>query len=136
MKPQPPTQCIIKVVQYGYFNQAVLCDIYFNDALLYKGIQNKNCPMPYGTYKAVVYLGEHKYERLLLQNVLGHSGVEIHEANKAPQLHGCTAIGFHIVDDMLYNSVKALQSLISKVKQYNFCFVELTHSPDLPVSFG
>lgn len=81
--------------------------------------------MPSGRYRAVVYKGEHQHERILLENVPHHSGVEIHEANKATQLRGCTAVGFDLDKDYLGNSVIALAQLVNKVKQYNVCFVNL-----------
>ena len=128
MKIPSVTRCDIKIVQFGILADTVLCDIYFNDVLLYKGIQNKNFPIPFGTYKATPYKGSHAHERLLLLNVNHHSGVEIHEANRAIQLRGCTAIGFFLNGEFLSDSVRALESLIKKIKLYNVCYVTLSCS--------
>jgi len=134
MKIPNVTRCDIKIVQFAISQDTVLCDIYFNATLLYKGIQNKNYPVPSGTYKAIPFKGEHKYTRLLLLNITGHYGVEIHEANLALQLHGCTAIGFDNKDGYCSDSVKALQSLMDKVRQYSVCYVQLVNNLTEPVN--
>jgi hypothetical protein len=128
MKIPSLTRCDIKIVQVSIIGQAVLCDIYFNELLLYKGLQNFAYPIPFGTYRGLVYKGNHDYERILLQNVPHHTFVEIHEANHFTQLKGCTGIGYRLSGQVLNDSLKALISIVSKVKQYDVCYVTLSSS--------
>ena len=123
-----PTKCNIRINQIGIIGITVLCDIYFNDKLLFKGIQNANYPIPLGTYKAGTYKGEHTHTRILLFGVPKHMGVEIHEANRAEELKGCTAIGMFIKGVVLFNSVDALETLVSMVEKFNVCEVTLSSS--------
>jgi hypothetical protein len=123
--PLTSTSCHIKIVQTGIINCSIFSDIYFNDALLYKGLQNKNIPIPSFLSKAVLYDGTHKHTRVLMLNVPNHIGIEMHECNYYWELKGCIGVGFHRDGEMITESVKALNSLTEKIKAYSNCFVEL-----------
>ena len=128
MKIPQVTRCDIKIIQTSITGQTVLCDIYLNDRLTWKGIQNKNYPIPSGSYRALTFKGYHPHTRLILTGVQHHSGVEIHEANVYSQLKGCTAIGKSNGGGYCTHSVDALKELISMVEQYNVCYVTLSNS--------
>ena len=126
MKVPTVTVCEVKIQQVSQLGQTVLCDIYLNDELKWKGIQNANYPIPLGRYRGLPFKGQHPHTRLILTGVQHHEGVEIHEANSYAQLRGCTAIGKEIVSQTLLNSVDALSELITEVEKYNVCYVTLS----------
>jgi hypothetical protein len=120
------TVCDVKIQQVSQIGQTVLCDIYLNDELKWKGIQNANYPIPLGRYRSLPFKGQHPHTRLILTGIQHHAGVEIHEANHASELKGCTAIGEIIKGDILLNSIEALSELITVVEKYNVCYVTLS----------
>ncbi len=132
LNPHNKTNCEIKILQTSTNGQAVLCDIYVNGALLFKGLQNINYPIPFGVYKATLYKGGNQHTRLLLCGVPGHAWVEIHEGNKFVDFKGCTGIGYRLVGQVLHDSVRALNALVNHVVAFDTCTVELASaiSPD------
>lgn len=125
IKPQV-TVCEVKIQQTSQIGQTILCVIYFNDQLKWKGISNANYPIPLGRYRALPFKGQHPHTRLILTGVQHHEGVEIHEANYASQLKGCTAIGLSNGGGICTYSVEALSELITEVEKYNVCYVTLS----------
>jgi hypothetical protein len=122
------TTAEIRINQLSRVNNTIICEVYLNDKYFCAGIQNANYPMPFGRYRAVIYKGKHPHERILLENVPEHAGVEIHEANVASQLKGCTAVGVKVNIEFLENSVWSLNALVSHLKLYNVIYVSLSHS--------
>ena len=118
----------IKIQQVSISGNTILCEVFLNDTKFCLGIQNALYPIPLGGYRAYPFLGNHKNERLLLMNVKGHKGVEVHEANWYWQLKGCTAVGSSFENDELINSVSTLKALLTEVHKYSVCFVTLSRS--------
>lgn len=123
MTPLKTTTCIITILQTSQINNTIFCDISFNDMLLYKGIQNANFPVPYGTYKAQEDKHGTNGASISWLGVPHHIGIEIHIANHAHELRGCTAIGHSYVGEMLIKSKQAMLSLLAKVSLYDSCFI-------------
>jgi len=118
----------IRINQLSRVNNTIICEVFLNDKHFCVGIQNALYPIPLGRYRAVLYKAEHPHTRVLLECVPGHQGVEIHEANKAEQLRGCTAVGSSVGNEFLYYSIGTLNELISHLKPYNVIYVTLSRS--------
>jgi len=73
--------------------------IYDSLELPWKGNKNNISCIPTGTYHWHKYLSpDHGYEVVLLENVPGREGIEIHVANYVQELLGCIAIGIGMAD--------------------------------------
>ena len=118
----------IKIQQVSIVEQTILCDIYLNDELKWKGIQNANYPIPLGRDRSLPFKGNHPHTRLILTGVQHHEGVEIHEVSNVEQLKGCTGIFRKLVGQVYTHSVDSLQELITEVEKYNVCYVTLSRS--------
>ena len=118
----------IHIVQMQTVNDAIICKVYLNNKFFCFGLQNKNYPIPYGVYPAIRSTLHLPIIRLLLLNVKGHTGVEIHEGNKAKDVHGCTCVGMTTSEDEVHGSVKALEQIINFVSEYSQILVYWTYA--------
>lgn len=118
----------IQIVGWKKTFDTILCKILINKQPKYFGIRNANFPVPDGIYKALLFKGNHPHVRIVLVGVQHHSGVEIHEGNKAKDVDGCTCVGRYYSDEYIMHSVEVLDELTQLVAQYKTCTVELACS--------
>lgn len=123
----------ISIVQTRQSLKTIFCDIYFNELLLFKGIQNADYPIPFGIYKCKEDLLGKNGISLSWLNVKGHVGIECHIANWAHELRGCTAVGYHYSHDMLLDSRRAMLHLIKLVNGFDECYIHFSRSVDFVI---
>ena len=73
--------------------------------------------IPAGIYKVVLNWSP-RFKRImpLILNVRGFSGVRIHPGNRPEDTEGCILVGDSWTNDRLFNSRKAYNSLMKKLK--------------------
>lgn len=73
--------------------------------------------IPYGEYKVLLTMSN-RFKRLLpeILDVKGYKGVRIHRGNTAADSLGCIIVGYKRGIDTVYESTKAENDLISKLK--------------------
>lgn len=120
--------CHIQIVGWKKTGDTILCKVLFNEVPFCFGIRNANFPIPDGVYTALAFKGKHPHTRLILVGVQHHSGVEIHEGNKAKDVDGCTCVGQYLSEEAIIASVDTLSALIAKCSTYKKITVELACS--------
>ena len=77
-----------------------------------------NCCIPTGTYKIILtYSNTFKKTLPLLLNVIGFSGIRIHEGNTSQSSKGCLLVGTKTnTPSFIANSKKTLASLMDMLK--------------------
>ena len=101
----------ILIERFRKYPNEVLSLIYLNEVPRFAGIENPECLIPRGVYRAIRDLHNGKYECWEFVDVPERTQIQIHIANLGRQLRGCIGIGYRFGDLSGENAI--LQSTIA-----------------------